>query len=60
MDFEQMQKEIKALREELNLVKKELEDKTYNQDDFSGAQVFRREVQFLGEVKNAAGTVVIN
>jgi len=55
-----MQKEIKALREELNLVKKELEDKTYNQDDFSGAQVFRREVQFLGEVKNAAGTVVIN
>ncbi len=60
MDFEQMEKEVKALREELNAVKKELEDKTYNQDDFSAAQVFRREVQFLGEVKDAGGAVVIN
>ena len=45
---------------ELKQLEKKVNDSSKLQDDFSGIQIVKREVQYMGKVRNAAGTVVIN
>lgn len=56
-ELEQLVKDLTKKVEELE---KKVNDSSKLQDDFSGIQIVKREVQYIGKVRNAAGTVVIN
>lgn len=56
----QLNKEVVELKKKLKELEKKVDDSNRFQKDFSGIQIFDREVQFRSKVRNLAGTVVIN
>jgi len=56
----QLSKEMVELKQKFKDLEKKVDDSNRLQRDFSGIQIFDREIQFKSKVRNAAGTVVIN
>jgi predicted RNase H-like nuclease (RuvC/YqgF family) len=55
-----LNQDIKDLTKKVEELEKKLNDSSKLQDDFTGIQIVKREVQYMSKVRNAAGTVVIN
>lgn len=51
---------VNDLKKEVAELTKKLNASSKLQDDFSSVQIVRREVKFLGKVRNANGAAVIN
>ena len=60
MDFEQMQKTIKAIEKQVQDLTLEVRDIKTFREDYQKQYIERREVVFKGKVYDADGTVVIN
>ena len=59
-DFQKMQAEIVRLNQRVNDLEKLVSQISKFQQDFTKTEIIRRDVQFLGPVRDAGGTIVIN